>query len=292
MYFWISCLAMGVSVSLLLRFFLGPAVTGSRSGHGPRHWLPRMAWPWILALSLVCKAFLPWRLRQTLERAVGLAGLDPAVWPPERIVAAQCLAALVGSLAGWGALFLCGLIANPMASVYPSALFGLMCGVWPRLALRERMVRRRREMLREFPFLVDMTTLCVEAGLNLHGALELAAKNIPDNPLRQEFRYALADMRAGMPRLEALDDMARRTDLPALRQWVTAITQADRLGMSLGPLLRAQSEQRRTERFQRAEKLALEAPVKMLFPLVVCIFPCTFLVIGFPIALKLSGALS
>ena len=71
---------------------------------------------------------------------------------------------------------------------------------------------------------------------------------------------------------------------------MTALSQADQLGMSLGPLLRAQSEQRRNERFLRAEKLALEAPVKMLFPMVFCIFPCTFLIIGFPVAVKLFDA--
>jgi len=97
-------------------------------------------------------------------------------------------------------------------------------------------------------------------------------------------------MRAGMPRLEAMHRMAARTGLPPLRQLATSLGQADQLGMSLGPLLRAQAEQRRSERFLRAEKLALEAPVKMLFPMVFCIFPCTFLIIGFPLAIKLLGA--
>jgi tight adherence protein C len=107
--------------------------------------------------------------------------------------------------------------------------------------------------------------------------------------LRNELRHALADMRAGAPRAEALKDLAQRVDLPALRSLVVALGQADQLGMSLGPVLRAQSAQRRAERFLRAEKLALEAPVKMLFPMVFCIFPCTFLIIGFPIAIKLIG---
>lgn len=289
MYFWLSCAAMGLCVTLLLRFCLGPATTGPRHHAGPAHWLPRVAWPWVLTLSLPCRAFVPWRLRQTLERAVGVAGLDPSVWLPERVVAAQCLACLTGSLASWAALVAFG-VADSLATLCLSVVVGAVCCLWPRLVLHEHAVRRQRKMLREFPFLVDMTTLCVEAGLNLHGALELAAKNIPDGPLRQELRYALADMRAGVPRLEALNDMAGRTGLAALRQWVAALTQADRLGMSLGPLLRAQSEQHRAERFLRAEKLALEAPVKILFPLVVCIFPCTFLVIGFPIASRLSDA--
>src|SRR5699024_6199616 len=98
-------------------------------------------------------------------------------------------------------------------------------------------------------------------------------------------------IRAGVTRSEALHQWAQRTSLPAVSQLVSTLGQADQLGMSLGPLLRAQSEQRRTERFQRAEKLALEAPVKMLFPLVCCIFPCTFLIIAFPIAVKLLEAM-
>jgi len=161
----------------------------------------------------------------------------------------------------------------------------------PWRALARKGAQRRRFMQREFPFLLDMATLCVEAGLSLQGALQEAAQHGPPGPLRDELRRSLADMRAGVVRHEALQQLAGRTGLHAVQQLVTALGQADQLGMSLGPLLRAQSEQRRSERFLRAEKLALEAPVKMLFPLVCCIFPCTFLIIGFPIAVKLIGAM-
>ncbi|MFW7342791.1 type II secretion system F family protein [Pollutimonas sp. H1-120] len=164
---------------------------------------------------------------------------------------------------------------------------GAACMWWPLRWLFDLGRRRQGQMLRELPFLLDMATLCVEAGLNLQGALQQAAQHGPEGPLRSELRHALADMRAGLPRLQALDELAERTGLAAVRSLVTALTQADQLGMSLGPLLRSQSEQRRAERFLRAEKLALEAPVKMLFPMVFCIFPCTFLIIGFPIAIKL-----
>ena len=142
-------------------------------------------------------------------------------------------------------------------------------------------------MLREFPFLLDMTTLCVEAGLNLNGALTQAATHSPQGYLRHELLHMLADMRTGVSRRDALAELADRTGLPAVKQLAMALIQADQLGMSLGPLLRSQAEQRRAERFLRAEKLAMEAPVKMLFPLVFCIFPCTFLIIGFPIVMKL-----
>jgi tight adherence protein C len=80
--------------------------------------------------------------------------------------------------------------------------------------------------------------------------------------------------------------MADRMNEPSITNFVSALIQAERMGMNLGPILRAQSEQRRTERFARAEKLAMEAPVKLLFPLIAFIFPCTFVVLGFPIAMK------
>ena len=96
----------------------------------------------------------------------------------------------------------------------------------------------------------------------------------------------LRDVRAGRPRIDALRALADRMDEPSITNLVSALIQAENMGMNLGPILRAQSEQRRAERFARAEKLAMEAPVKMLFPLIAFIFPCTFVVLGFPIAMK------
>jgi tight adherence protein C len=96
----------------------------------------------------------------------------------------------------------------------------------------------------------------------------------------------LRDLRAGKGRAEALRAMAERMDEAAIANLVAVLIQAQSLGMSIGPLLRAQAEQRRSERFARAEKLAMEAPVKLLLPLIACIFPCTFIVIGFPLVIK------
>jgi tight adherence protein C len=249
-------------------------------------WLLRLIWPWVLALAPVCAPFISWRTREHLRRRIALAGLE-RVWLPEHVVALQCLTMLVAGVAA--PLVFAGWINNGHGSVYVGLATGGTLMWWPRRWLRDQGARRQGLMLREFPFLLDMTTLCVEAGLNLQGALQQAALHGPDGPLRAELRHALADMRAGMPRIQALNDLANRTGLAAVHGLVIALTQADQLGMSLGPLLRSQSEQRRAERFLRAEKLALEAPVKMLFPMVFCIFPCTFLVIGFPIAMKLMG---
>ena len=96
----------------------------------------------------------------------------------------------------------------------------------------------------------------------------------------------LRDIRAGKTRADSLEAMAQRLNEPGLTQLCQAVLQAERLGMALGPILRAQADQRRQERFLRAEKLAMQAPVKMLFPLIAFIFPATFIVLFFPIAIR------
>lgn len=288
MFFWISCAAAGVSLCLVVWVFTRPVVTQDADIERPSQGtLFRLAWPWISVLSRLCGPFISWPMREALGRRIQIAGLASA-WQPDHVVALQCLVLLLVGLAAPMFLFFSLDVAALQSVVLPMGA-GLCLMWWPRLWLHDMGKRRQNLMLREFPFLLDMTTLCVEAGLNLQGALQQAAHHGPEGPLRSELRHALADMRAGMPRLQALDELAERTGLAAVRSLVTALTQADQLGMSLGPLLRSQSDQRRTERFLRAEKLALEAPVKMLFPMVLCIFPCTFLVIGFPIAIKIMG---
>src|SRR5690606_36424132 len=109
----------------------------------------------------------------------------------------------------------------------------------------------------------------------------------PPGALRDEFAQLLGDLRAGRPRDEALRALALRAQLPAISNLVAALGVAHKQGASLGPILRAQAEQRRTERFLRAEKLAMEAPVKMLLPLVLFIFPGTFAVLLFPVVSRL-----
>lgn len=242
-----------------------------------------MLWPWVDALAPACLPAMSWRLRRRFETLLHGAGM-PAPWTPAHLCALQitlaAMAAAATVVAAYGSLSSYGLVSCAVSA-------GLLAAVLPVQRVRERIQRRRLAMAREFPFLLDMMTLCVEAGLSLHGAMQQAAMNGPAGPLRGELLRMLADIRTGMSRVEALERWAQRCDLPALRHFVAAVAQAEQTGMSLGPVLRAQSEQRRNERFLRAEKRALEAPVKMMFPLIFCIFPCTFLIIGFPIAGKL-----
>ncbi|MDD3758523.1 MAG: type II secretion system F family protein [Advenella sp.] len=267
---------------LLLR----PGMQGASLPSGDAHpWMLRLLWPWIDRMGHFVQPFLPWKYRLRVDKELRHAGLERNL-TCMNMSALQLLAGLTGTLLMmWVSV---RVLSRPLGlSLLLAIVPGLFCGWLPRHWLRLRGRQRQRQILKAFPFMLDMTTLCVESGLNLQGALIQTARLSPEGPLRQALGHALNDMRAGMPRLDALRAMADRTGVQALRQWVTAMAQADALGMGLGPILRAQSDQRRSERFLRAEKLAMEAPVKMLLPLVLCIFPCTFIVIAFPIGMKL-----
>jgi len=227
-----------------------------------------------------------------LEKAISRAAL-PVRIEPIHMASMQAVCGIATAL-----LTACGFVAiGGLRAVWPIAVevataMGLGAAVLPRWWLGQLGRRRALRISRELPFVLDMTTLCVEAGLNLHGALVQASQRGPDGPLRDELTRALADMRAGTSRLMALKAMAARTGSKPVQVWVAALAQAETLGISLGPILRAQAAQCRAERFQRAEQLAMETPVKMLLPLIGCIFPCTFIILGFPIVLELlQGAL-
>jgi tight adherence protein C len=154
------------------------------------------------------------------------------------------------------------------------------------IAVRAR--KREAEILRQLPFTLDLITLAVESGLNLSGAMFETVNKGPIGPLRDELALVLRDMRTGVARAQALQAMADRLQLAPVNHFVGGLIAAEKQGAALGPLLRAQAMQRRNERFAAAEKAAMQAPVKMLFPLIVFIFPCTFIVLFFPVFYKLA----
>jgi tight adherence protein C len=158
-----------------------------------------------------------------------------------------------------------------------------LIGCLPFMWIRDRSARREQQILRQLPFVLDLITLAVESGLNLSAALVETVEKGPAGVLRNELSLVLRDVRAGTTRAEALQAMSERMRLPAVANLVAGLIAADRQGGAIGVLLRGQSLQRRNERFARAEKLAMQAPVKMLFPLIAFIFPCTFIILLFPV---------
>ena len=165
---------------------------------------------------------------------------------------------------------------------------GLVCGLlWPVVWLRAQTDRRKTQIFRALPFALDLLTLAVEAGLDFTSALARILKKIPNTPLAEEFGELLRQIQMGQARSQALRELAHRVDLEAMTNVTGSLIQADELGASIGPILRIQAEQMRVRREQLAEKKAMEAPVKILLPLILFIFPTVFLIILGPVALKL-----
>ncbi|TMC61552.1 MAG: type II secretion system F family protein [Chloroflexi bacterium] len=166
-----------------------------------------------------------------------------------------------------------GILAFALAIA--GAAFGY---IGPEFWLGGRVRKRQHLILLQIPDALDLLTISVRAGLGFDGALGKVVEKLK-GPLTDEFRRALAEIRVGKSRREALRDIVPRTEVPALTNFIGAIIQAEQLGVSISKVLQVQSEQLRVERRQRAEEQAAKAPIKMLFPLVGCIFPSLFIVI-------------
>lgn len=237
----------------------------------------RAAWPLLLALGAVIRPVMSARLFRSIQQRLARAGLDQVI-APQHMIAAQCLAA---GLAGSLALSLGRLGISIPGWTLPVVLAWAIA--WPLIWLRESVVRRGESLLRQLPFLIDLLAMSVESGLPLAAALPQAVERLPAGALRDECRRLMRDVKAGMPRDEALRTLAARLDLAAVTQFTLAVSAAQRDGGTIVQTLRAQAEQQRTDRFTRAEHRAAQAPVRVLFPLVVFIFPGTLAVVLYPV---------
>ena len=204
-----------------------------------------------------------------------------SVLNPDQFFAAKIVSAFFGAAVAFLILHMLHSMSIPKI-----LLFGVGFYFYPDLWIKETTKKRNNVILKALPFYLDVITLSVEGGLNLTGGLSQAVAKGSVGHLKLEFQRVLRDIRAGKPRTEAMRDIVNRIELPAVGSMVSALIQAETMSVSLGPVLRAQADQRRSERFLRAEKQAMEAPVKMLAPLVMFIFPNTFLILGFPIVMK------
>jgi tight adherence protein C len=134
-----------------------------------------------------------------------------------------------------------------------------------------------------------MVGLGLDAGLNLQASIQLALEHVGEGALHQEWSTMLADMRAGQSRALALRQLSQRLNLPSIRQLISSLIHGESMGFSLGRIIQVYADQQRAQCLMQAEKQALQAPVKMLFPMAFCIFPCTFIILGFPVVAQLLG---
>ncbi len=231
--------------------------------------------------------------QKTLERAkqqLELAG------SPARLRAVDFIGLRVLCGLGLGGVVFVGGQAASLGlggALLMGVLMGTLGFMLPVMWLGSRISQRKQAILRSLPDALDLLTISVEAGLGFDAALAKVTEKW-DNALTQEFSRALAEIRVGRLRREALRDMAERTDVPELKSFVAAVIQADQLGASIGRILHVQAAQMRMKRRQRAEELAQKAPIKMLIPLVFLIMPALFIVLLGPavISVKTSGVLS
>ncbi|GBD18321.1 hypothetical protein HRbin27_00816 [bacterium HR27] len=159
----------------------------------------------------------------------------------------------------------------------------------PRTWLSRRIAQRKRAIQRALPDAIDLLVISVEAGLGFDQAM-LRVVEKWDNELTKEFAQTLSEMRMGVPRRQALRDLARRVNVDDLTVFIASLVQADQLGVSVSQVLRAQANQMRLRRRQRAQELAHKAPIKMIFPMVFLIFPALFVVILGPAVPRIMEA--
>jgi tight adherence protein C len=248
----------------------------------------RLVWPLVKLIVHYLGPKISRKYRIATHSRLRRAGVDYSV-SPEQFFAGQLISAT---------LFMCLVAAAQSMLDMKSPLFlvlgALMGFYYPQLWLKDEIQKRQKLIFRALPFYLDVITLCVEAGTNLTGAFTHAVQKAEESPLKTEINRVLRDVRAGKQRAEAMRTMAERVQMSSVNSLVSCLIQAEKMGSNLGQVLRAQADQRRIERFQKAEKLAMEAPVKLLGPLIMFIFPNTFLVLGFVILMKavLSGVIS
>ena len=171
--------------------------------------------------------------------------------------------------------------------LWVSPIFGALGAMLPYVWLNDRIKKRHKAIGRELPYSLDLLTLAVEAGLDFASAVQTVVQRSRRGALHEELSIMLNEIRMGKTREESLRNLGARVNFGPLTQFVSNLVQADRMGTSLGKVLRIQSTQMRIDRTHRAEKLAGEAPVKLLFPLILCIFPTVFLILFGPIVYRL-----
>ena len=258
--------------NLVRGFGDGPAVAGERAGPGP---LERLS-GWLTPRGTVAR----------LNRLAGAAG-RPVAWPVARLVAAKLV---LGSIAGGLALLVVSngpsILTVGMAVVVPLVAYFL-----PELLLHSRGQERQAAIAMELPDTLDQMTIAVEAGLGFESAMARAGAN-GKGALAEELVRTLQDIAVGQPRREAYLALAERTGVQDLRRFIRAVVQADQYGVSIADVLRTQAQEMRLKRRQRAEEKAMQIPVKVIFPLILCILPTLFIVLLGPAVMDIVATFS
>ena len=229
--------------------------------------------------------------REKADVMIVSGGLEGLLTGTEFVALKFLMPIVCGSLWTAFVFLLSGLLPESFISDNRMLLIGmgvLWFYAYPLLWLRGTVKRRHLAIMRALPFVLDLLTLSVEAGMDFMSALQRNCERRNLDPLNEELIRMTREIQVGTPRRVALKNMSVRVRQPDLGGVVHALVQADELGVPIGSILRIQSDQLRSRRFDRAEKLAHEAPVKMLGPLMLCIFPAVFVILLAPLLMQAS----
>jgi tight adherence protein C len=226
--------------------------------------------------------------RDRIEKKLLLAG-SPTGWDAERVLAFKIIGAVVGFVA---ALLLLQIMSfSSFLQLVIIALLTFVGFIVPDTILNSRVEDRKKEILRSLSDTLDLLTISVEAGLSLNAAIAMVVRNVP-GVLSQEFGRMLQEIQLGVPRSDAFRHLAERTDVEELNAFALAMVQADVFGVSIASVLRTQAAQLRIKRRQSIEAKAAQTPVKIVFPLILCILPALFVVIVGPGAIQIVQSFS
>jgi tight adherence protein C len=246
----------------------------------------RVVAPLLEGLTGIATKFTPQGYGEKVAQKLVHAG-DPPNLNVDKILVLKLVGLI--SIVFWLPITLMIGFQGPLLLVGVLVLWGASF-MYPDVMLDRKIEDRQKEIARKLPDILDLLTISVEAGLGFEQALDRTCTAVP-GALSDEFRRMLHEIRIGSSRADALRAMADRTDVPDLRGFILAMLQADTFGVSISRLLRAQAEEMRTKRRLYAQEKAQKAPVKMLFPLVFCIFPSIFVVILGPAMISISRVL-
>jgi len=222
--------------------------------------------------------------KANLPKRMVKAGLEGFMSPDEYVAFHVLCAILFIIPIAWLNFVVLG---QDMASFVIFAAPVALIGLWyPSRYLTMKMQQRHKSVFRDLPYVMDLLVVSVEAGLDFQGGLAKVVEKGKPGPLREELKRMLNQIQLGTARVDGLRELSDRVGLSDLTSMTSALIQAARLGSSIGPILRIQSDMLRTKRSQLAEEMANKAPVKMIFPIVMFIFPSVFLILLAPVLIK------
>jgi tight adherence protein C len=240
----------------------------------------RVFLPIVLKVRHIVTQRLPEREKLELHRRLTQAGRPGGMTASDFVALRYGITLAVCVVGG-----LLGLLTYSAVNVAIGAALGAVVGLYaPMFWLRRRVNRRRAEIQAALPDALDLLVVCVEAGLSFESAMARVAEKL-ENAMGEEFSRVLQEGRLGRPRLEALDDLGRRTGVDDLHSFVQAVIQSEQLGSGIAKMLRIQSDEIREKRVMRAQERGARAALKMLLPMVGCIFPTLWIILLGPAGL-------